>query len=116
MNWQKINAYGIQIDYRTYDCPELDPWRTQHEAVRHGDREFAEFLRAAFDKEDDPAAAIVACTRDLANGLRESGWLDGCPVTTTALESAGRAPEIQQAAEDAAPTGRLRRHSVQQLL
>ncbi|MEU1393454.1 MULTISPECIES: NAD(P)H-binding protein [unclassified Nonomuraea] len=33
-------------------------------------------------------------------GLRESGWLDGCPVTTTALESAGRVPEIQQAAED----------------
>ena len=71
------------------------------EAVRHGDREFAEFLRKAFDREDDPAAAIVACTRDLAKGLRESGWLDGCPVTTTALESAGRVPEIQQAAEDA---------------
>ncbi|MDX3105241.1 TetR/AcrR family transcriptional regulator [Nonomuraea angiospora] len=71
------------------------------EAVRHGDREFMEFLRAAFDKDDDPAAAIVACTRDLANGLRASGWLDGCPVTTTALESAGQVPEIQQAAEDA---------------
>ncbi|MFG6199760.1 TetR/AcrR family transcriptional regulator [Nonomuraea sp. JJY05] len=71
------------------------------EAVRHGDREFAEFLRAAFDRDDDPAAAVVACTRDLASGLRESGWLDGCPVTTTALESAGREPEIQQAAEDA---------------
>ncbi|TDD22683.1 TetR/AcrR family transcriptional regulator [Nonomuraea diastatica] len=71
------------------------------EAVRHGAREFAEFLRAAFDQEDDPAAAIGACTRDLAKGLRESGWLDGCPVTTTALESAGRVPEIQQAAENA---------------
>ncbi|MGV9384574.1 TetR/AcrR family transcriptional regulator [Nonomuraea sp. NPDC003707] len=77
------------------------------EAVRHGDREFAEFLRAAFDQEDDPAAAIVACTRDLAKGLRESGWLDGCPVTTTALESAGRVPEIQQAAEDAYESWRL---------
>ncbi|MEV0149482.1 MULTISPECIES: hypothetical protein [unclassified Nonomuraea] len=53
------------------------------------------------DTDDDPAAAIVACTRDLAKGLRASGWLDGCPVTTTALESAGRVPEIQQAAEDA---------------
>lgn len=71
------------------------------EAVRHGDREFAEFLREAFEQEDDPAAAMVACTRDLAKGLRESGWLDGCPVTTTALESAGREPEIQQAAEEA---------------
>ncbi|TDC93353.1 TetR/AcrR family transcriptional regulator [Actinomadura sp. 7K507] len=71
------------------------------EAIRHGGREFAEFLRAAFAEEDDPAAAIVACTRDLAAGLRDSGWLDGCPVTITALESAGLVPELQQAAEDA---------------
>ncbi|TDE54629.1 TetR/AcrR family transcriptional regulator [Nonomuraea mesophila] len=71
------------------------------EAVRHGDREFAQFIRASFDSEDDPAAAIVACSRDLAKGLRASGWLDGCPVTTAALESAGRVPEIQQAAENA---------------
>jgi AcrR family transcriptional regulator len=71
------------------------------EAVRHGDREFAQFLSTAFEREEDPAAAIVACTRELATGLRESGWLDGCPVTTTALESAGREPEIQRAAEEA---------------
>ncbi|MGW3350041.1 TetR/AcrR family transcriptional regulator [Nonomuraea rubra] len=71
------------------------------EAVRHGGAEFAEFLAAAFDREDDPAAAILACTRDLARDLRASGWLDGCPVTTTALESAGRVPELQQAAEEA---------------
>jgi AcrR family transcriptional regulator len=71
------------------------------EAIGHGEREFTEFLRAAFDQEDDPAAAIITCTRDLAIGLRESDWLDGCPVTTAALESAGRLPEIQQAAENA---------------
>lgn len=71
------------------------------EAIRHGDREFAEFLHVAFEQEDDPAVAIVTCTRELAKGLRESGWLDGCPVTTTALESAGREPEIQRAAEEA---------------
>ena len=71
------------------------------EAIGHGEREFTEFLKAAFDREDDPAAAMIACTRDLATGLRESDWLDGCPVTTAALESAGRVPEIQQAAESA---------------
>ncbi|PWK87975.1 TetR family transcriptional regulator [Lentzea atacamensis] len=71
------------------------------EAIGHGDREFAEFLREAFEREEDPAAALVACTRELAEGLRESDWLDGCPVTTAALESAGREPEIQQAAENA---------------
>jgi transposase InsO family protein len=25
-----INDYGIRIDYRTYDAPELGPWRRQH--------------------------------------------------------------------------------------
>lgn len=44
---------------------------------------------------------MIACTRELAAGLRDSDWLDGCPVTTAALESAGREPEIQRAAENA---------------
>ncbi|HEX2314512.1 MAG TPA: TetR/AcrR family transcriptional regulator [Thermomonospora sp.] len=68
------------------------------EAVRHGDVEFAEFLRAAFDRVDDPAEAVVVCARELASGLRESGWVEGCPITTAALESAGRVPEVQKAA------------------
>ncbi|MCG5215826.1 TetR/AcrR family transcriptional regulator [Streptosporangium sp. KLBMP 9127] len=71
------------------------------EAIRHGDREFAELLRDVLERVDDPAAAIAGCARDLAAGLRESGWLDGCPITTTALESAGRVPDIQRAAEQA---------------
>ncbi|PSK80561.1 TetR family transcriptional regulator [Murinocardiopsis flavida] len=71
------------------------------EAIRYGDTEFADLLRAALDRTDDPAEAIIACTRELATGLRESDWLDGCPITTAALESAGRVPDIQRAAEDA---------------
>ncbi|MET8340227.1 TetR/AcrR family transcriptional regulator [Streptosporangium canum] len=71
------------------------------EAVRHGDREFTELLRTVLGRVDDPAAAIIVCARDLSTGLRDSGWLDGCPVTTTALESAGRLPDIQRAAEEA---------------
>jgi putative transposase len=31
--WRQINAYGIRIDYRTYDCVELGPWRLQHSGV-----------------------------------------------------------------------------------
>ena len=23
--WRQVNDYGIRIDYRTYDCPELGP-------------------------------------------------------------------------------------------
>ncbi|MFD5112487.1 TetR/AcrR family transcriptional regulator [Streptomyces sp. NPDC058391] len=70
-------------------------------AVHHGDQEFAGILREVLDSEEDPAKAIVACTRSLAEGLRASDWLDGCPVTATALGTAGRAPDIQQAAAQA---------------
>ena len=31
--WRQINAYGIQLDYRTYDSPELGPWRGQRSGV-----------------------------------------------------------------------------------
>lgn len=33
VTWRQINAYGIKIDYRTYDCPELGPLRLQHSGV-----------------------------------------------------------------------------------
>lgn len=71
------------------------------EAIRHGDREFADVLRTALERVEDPAEAIIACADELAEGLRDSGWLDGCPITTTALESAGRVPDLQRAAEQA---------------
>jgi hypothetical protein len=31
--WRAINDYGIRIDYRTYDSPQLGPWRRQHSGV-----------------------------------------------------------------------------------
>ncbi|MGW4033032.1 TetR/AcrR family transcriptional regulator [Streptomyces sp. NPDC004838] len=67
-------------------------------AVRHGDQEFSEILREILDSVPDPAEAVVACARSLADGLRDSDWTDGCPVTATALGTAGRFPDIQQAA------------------
>lgn len=33
VTWRQINAYGITIDYRTYDSPELGPLRLQHSGV-----------------------------------------------------------------------------------
>jgi putative transposase len=33
VQWRQVNAYGIRIDYRTYDCPELGPCRLQHSGV-----------------------------------------------------------------------------------
>ncbi|GAA3972981.1 transcriptional regulator YxaF [Actinomadura viridis] len=68
--------------------------------VRQADQEFADILHRALASADDPAEAIVACTDLLAEYLRDSDWLDGCPITATALETAGRAPEIQRAVAD----------------
>ncbi|MFG2774225.1 TetR/AcrR family transcriptional regulator [Streptomyces sp. NPDC048350] len=70
-------------------------------AVRLGDEEFTEFLHEALDAESEPEKALVALTTALAQGLRESDWLDGCPVTSTVVGTATSAPAIQQAAADA---------------
>ncbi|WP_369276351.1 TetR/AcrR family transcriptional regulator [Streptomyces sp. R11] len=71
------------------------------EALDRGNREFVDELRAVFDEEEDPAAAIALLTRRLAEGLRASDWMDGCPITTTALGASGRFPQIQAAAAEA---------------
>ncbi|MFG3710734.1 TetR family transcriptional regulator C-terminal domain-containing protein [Micromonospora sp. NPDC047730] len=54
--------------------------------------------RAILDQAADPAEAVISCARALAEALRDSDWTDGCPVTSTALGTASRAPDIQQAA------------------
>jgi AcrR family transcriptional regulator len=66
-------------------------------AIQHGDQEFAAVLREALDSEQDPSAAVEACARQLADSLRESGWIEGCPVTAAALETLGTDSEIQRA-------------------
>ena len=65
-------------------------------AIKHGDQEFAAILREALDNEQDPGAAVEACARQLSGSLRESGWIDGCPITAAALETLGTDSEIQQ--------------------
>ncbi|SFL17239.1 TetR/AcrR family transcriptional regulator [Streptomyces pini] len=70
-------------------------------AIRHSGEEFAALLRQALDGEDDPAQAVTSCARRLAGDLRESGWIDGCPVTAAALETLGTDSEIQQVCAEA---------------
>ncbi|MEV4938804.1 TetR/AcrR family transcriptional regulator [Streptomyces zaomyceticus] len=70
-------------------------------AVRLGDEEFTEFLNEILDAEPEPEKALVTLTVALAEGLRESDWLDGCPVTSTVVGTANNAPGIQQAAAEA---------------
>lgn len=31
--WRVINAYGVKIRHRTYDCKALNPYRRQHSGV-----------------------------------------------------------------------------------
>jgi len=33
VTWRAVNDYGIQIDYRTYDCAELAPYRRRSSAA-----------------------------------------------------------------------------------
>ncbi|MBR8640046.1 TetR/AcrR family transcriptional regulator [Streptomyces tuirus] len=70
-------------------------------AINYSGEEFAALLRETLDSEEDPGAAVEACVRQLAEGLRASGWTDGCPVTAAALETLGPESEIQQACADA---------------
>ncbi|MGW1144145.1 TetR/AcrR family transcriptional regulator [Streptomyces sp. NPDC002454] len=67
-------------------------------AIRYGEQEFADELARWLDASTDPAEALVHCANGLAAGLRNSDWVEGCPVTSTALGTAGRAPDIQEAA------------------
>ncbi|MFB7240096.1 TetR/AcrR family transcriptional regulator [Streptomyces sp. NPDC056269] len=70
-------------------------------AVRLGDEEFAELLAEALDAEPEPEKALVALTASLVEGLRDSDWLDGCPVTSTVVGTAHSAPGVQEAAAEA---------------
>ncbi|MFF6949230.1 TetR/AcrR family transcriptional regulator [Streptomyces iakyrus] len=70
-------------------------------AVRLGDEEFTELLRETLDAEPEPEKALPALAASLAEGLRDSDWLDGCPVTSTVVGTASGAPGIQQAAAEA---------------
>ncbi|MFL9683689.1 MULTISPECIES: TetR/AcrR family transcriptional regulator [Streptomyces] len=70
-------------------------------AVEHADQEFAGLLAKSLSEEVDPAQAIAGCARTLARLLRDSEWMDGCPISATALETTGRAPDIEQAVAQA---------------
>lgn len=70
-------------------------------AIAYSAEEFAELLRAGLAGDDAPGAAIERCAGELAVGLRESGWVDGCPVTAAALETLGTDSEIQRVCAEA---------------
>lgn len=70
-------------------------------AIEHGGAEFSAFLREALGSAEDPAEAVEHCAVRLAEELRASGWVDGCPVTAAALETLGGETRIQRACAQA---------------
>lgn len=70
-------------------------------AMRRGADQVAETFATALAAHDDAAEAVAACALVLADGLESSGWSDGCPVATTALETIGRSAVLQECAADA---------------
>ncbi|MBW5423306.1 TetR family transcriptional regulator [Streptomyces sp. BG9H] len=75
-------------------------------ALAHSAEEFAQLLREGLegldgDRDGGPGAAIERCAGELAVALRESGWVDGCPVTAAALETLGTDSEIQRVCAEA---------------
>ncbi|AZM54420.1 TetR/AcrR family transcriptional regulator [Streptomyces sp. WAC 01529] len=76
-------------------------------ALAYSAEEFAEMLREGLEGagagagDGGPGAAIERCAGELAVALRESGWIDGCPVTAAALETLGTDSEIQRVCAEA---------------
>ncbi len=71
------------------------------EALHHGAEGFGLLLQETLEATESLEDALAACASVLAEGLRRSEWLDGCPVATTALESVGRSPALRAAAAEA---------------
>lgn len=61
--WRKINDYGIQLDYRTYDCPELGPYRRQPSGL--------DSKGGLWEVHYDPYDLSHVWVRD----TREGGWI-----------------------------------------
>jgi len=58
-------------------------------------------LRGALDEAADPAEGIVRVVELLAARLAASGYLDGCPVASVALDAAGSSEAIRVACAEA---------------
>jgi TetR/AcrR family transcriptional repressor of lmrAB and yxaGH operons len=67
-------------------------------ALRDGAQRFAARLAEVLDRRPSPADALAGCAEWLADELGASGWADGCPLATTALESVTRSAALRAAA------------------
>ncbi|HCU91683.1 MAG TPA: integrase [Actinobacteria bacterium] len=62
--WRAVNAYGIKIGHRTYDCKALNPYRRQHSGVRA--------RKGLWEIHHDPYDVTRVWVRD---HLSDGGWI-----------------------------------------
>jgi TetR/AcrR family transcriptional repressor of lmrAB and yxaGH operons len=67
-------------------------------ALGYGAEGFARRLAEVLDREMALPDALSGCAHWLADELAASGWADGCPIATTALESVTRSAALGAAA------------------
>jgi TetR/AcrR family transcriptional repressor of lmrAB and yxaGH operons len=71
------------------------------DALRLAGGHYEQLLRSALDHAAHPADAIAAWSSVAAAELERSGWADGCPVATVALETAASSDRLADACDDA---------------
>lgn len=71
------------------------------EAVTLAAAELGAQLREALEQATDPATAIVTLGELFAGPLAESGYRDGCPIATVAMETSGDNEQIRASCADA---------------
>ena len=67
VEWRTINDYGVTIDYRTYDCPELNPYRRRDSGLSGKRGQWA----VHYDPTTSPASGCA--TTATAAGSRPRG-------------------------------------------
>ncbi len=71
------------------------------EAVRSGSRRICELFDRAAARSDSAGELVAEIGRELAAGLEESGFVEGCPLATVTLETAPASEALRAACEAA---------------
>ncbi|MBC3844139.1 TetR/AcrR family transcriptional regulator [Streptacidiphilus sp. 4-A2] len=71
------------------------------EAVTLAAAELGAQMREALEHATDPATAIVTVGNLFAGQLAESGYRDGCPIATVAMETSGDNEQIRESCSNA---------------
>ena len=71
------------------------------EAVQSGSRRVTELFERAAERSSMAAELVLEIGRELAGGLEESGFVEGCPLATVTLETAPASEALRAACEAA---------------